>query len=109
MGTRDVGGAHPGGEAGLEGVAAYAVVGFSKYMEAVAGVLQVGAECGGVHGEGRRGCSRLGRGGRIGRSSSWHATGRTGGSCSRRWRMRCRGPRGGPCWGCRRRGGPGGA
>ena len=51
VGALDVGGADPGGEAGLEGVAADAIVGFAEDVEAVAGVLQVGAEGGGVQGE----------------------------------------------------------
>ena len=38
----DVGGAHPGGEAGLEGMAAYAVVSLAEYVDAVVGVLQGG-------------------------------------------------------------------
>ena len=53
VGALDVGGAHPGGEAGFEGVAADAVVGLAEDVEAVAGVLQVGAEGGGVHRETR--------------------------------------------------------
>ena len=51
VGAFDAGGAHPGGEAGFEGVAADAVVGFAEDVEAVAGVLEVGAEGGGVERE----------------------------------------------------------
>ena len=51
VGAFDVGGAHPGGEAGFEGVAADAVVGLAEDVDAVAGVFQVGAEGGGLHGK----------------------------------------------------------
>ena len=46
VGAFDVGGAHPGGETGLEGVAADAVVGLTEDVDAVVGVLEVGAEGG---------------------------------------------------------------
>ena len=51
VGTRYIGGAHPGGEAGLEGMAAYAVVSLAEYVDAVVGVFKVGAEGGGVERE----------------------------------------------------------